>query len=122
MRHYGAERLADDGSVARLAERHAGWCRGQVESVHRQLAGQEEVDGVRRLDELWPNLRAAVDWACAADDADLACSLVEPIVGEVLLRSRQEIGTGPSGSSPWPHPNGPTWWSSGWSGRPTGTP
>ena len=40
------------------------------------LAGPAEIEGVARLDELWPNLRAAVDWACATDDRRLARALV----------------------------------------------
>jgi predicted ATPase/DNA-binding SARP family transcriptional activator len=92
MRQYGAEMLAHEGSTVRMAERHARWCLGEVETIHRQLAGHDEVAGVRRLAGLWPNLRSAVDAACARGDAGLVVSLVEPIVGEVLLRSNQEIG------------------------------
>ena len=39
-----------------------------------------------------PNLRAAVAWACAAGDPELADALVRPIATELTLRARQEIG------------------------------
>ena len=39
-----------------------------------------------------PNLRAAVDWACATEDRQLARALVGPVAAEVYLRSRSEIG------------------------------
>ena len=47
---------------------------------------------VHRLDELWPNLRTAFEWACASNDRRLAYALVRPIVVEVLRRSRGELG------------------------------
>jgi hypothetical protein len=75
-----------------IAARHAQWCRDQVTHVHELLAGPAEIEGVARLDELWPNLRAAVDWACATDDRRLARALVGPVAAEVYMRSRSEIG------------------------------
>ena len=50
-----------------------------------------EVEGVDRLVELWPNLRAGFDWACATGDRVLANALVRPVVGEVNLRQQTEI-------------------------------
>ena len=92
MRQFGAERLADSGNTDVIAARHAQWCRDEVTHIHELLAGPAEIQGVARLDELWPNLRAAVDWACAADDRRLARALVGPIATEIYMRSRSEIG------------------------------
>ena len=72
--------------------RHASWCLGAVTHIGELLAGPAEIEGVARLDELWPNLRAAVEWACAANQHRLARALAAPIVPEVYLRSRSEIG------------------------------
>ena len=55
------------------------------------LTGPAETEGVARLAELWPNLRAGFDWACATGDRGLADALVRPIVGEVNLRQQTEI-------------------------------
>ena len=55
------------------------------------LVGPAETEGVARLAELWPNLRAGFDWACATGDRELADALVRPIVGEVNLRQQTEI-------------------------------
>ena len=92
MRQFGAERLADSGHTDVIAARHAQWCRDEVTHIGELLAGSAEIQGVARLDELWPNLRAAVDWACAADDRRLARALVGPIATEIYMRSRSEIG------------------------------
>jgi predicted ATPase len=92
MRQFAAGHLAAAGHTGLVAERHARWCLDRVTRIHRLLAGPAEVEGVARLDELWPNLRAAFDWACAANDRRLAHRLVRPVVAEVALRNRNEIG------------------------------
>jgi len=92
IRQFAAERLTSQDRSALIAERHADWCLHEVTRIGRLLAGQAEVEGVTQLTELWPNLRSAFDWACAADDYALAHALVRPVVTEVVLRSRQEIG------------------------------
>lgn len=92
IRQYAAEQLAATGHSGLAAERHARWCLDRVRQIHRLLASPAEADGVARLNELWPNLRAAVDWACATGDRHLAYALVRPVVAEVAFRSRAEIG------------------------------
>ena len=92
LRQFAAEQLAAHGDQAAVAGRYARWCRDEVAQVGRLLAGHGEVEGVARLAELWPHLRAAVDWACTNGDADLADALVRPIAVEVDLRQRAEIG------------------------------
>jgi tetratricopeptide (TPR) repeat protein len=56
------------------------------------LTGPSEIDGVVRLTDLWAHLRAAVTWACRAAAPELADALVRPVVTELPLRGRQEIG------------------------------
>jgi predicted ATPase/class 3 adenylate cyclase len=92
MRQFGAEHLSESGHTDLMAERHARWCLDRVTQVGQLLAGHAEIEGVARLGELWPNLRAAVDWACATRDRQLAHALVRPIVAEIYLRSQSEIG------------------------------
>ena len=92
MRSFGAERLEATGASATVGARHSEWCRSELAAIRRLQLGAEEIEGVARLDELWPNLRAAVDRALGRGDQRLAVALVRPIVAEVLLRSRQEIG------------------------------
>ena len=120
VRGFAAERLRATGGGPAAARRHARWCAGQVAGVNRMLRGLDEVEGVARLDELWPNLRAAFDWAIQGRDRDLAYALTRPIVTEVVRRGRAEIGdwlerlldlVGPAGEGPMgqgPTGQGPT--------------
>ena len=91
IREFTAEQLATDDDSALIAGRHAQWCLRQVTRIHQLLAGPAEVEGVDRLFELWPNLRAGFDWACATGDRLLANALVRPVVGELNLRQQTEI-------------------------------
>ena len=92
LRLAAAEHLAADADPDAVRRRHASWCRAQVAAVGDLLTGHDEIDGVARLAELWPNLRAAVGWACAVGDRSLAGALVGPLVTEINLRRRAEIG------------------------------
>ncbi|GAA4245204.1 ATP-binding protein [Dactylosporangium darangshiense] len=87
IRQFAAEHLREPAAAD-----HARWCTGEVERIHRRLTGADEVDGVARLGELWPNLRAAVAWALTDGEPGAADALVRPIVTELPLRGRQEIG------------------------------
>jgi predicted ATPase/DNA-binding SARP family transcriptional activator len=91
IREFAAEQLAIDDDAALIATRHTQWCLQQVTDIHRLLVGPAEAEGVARLAELWPNLRAGFDWACTTADRELADALVRPIVGEVNLRQQTEI-------------------------------
>ncbi|WP_214108138.1 ATP-binding protein [Acrocarpospora catenulata] len=92
MRQFAAERLREVGHTDLAAVRHARWCVSEVTHIHRLLTGPSEIEGVARLGDLWANLRAAVTWACTAGDPRLADALVRPVVTELPLRGRQEIG------------------------------
>ena len=78
IREFAAEQLAADDDAALIAGRHAQWCLHQVTDIHRLLVGPAEAEGVARLAELWPNLRAGFDWACTTGDRELADALVRP--------------------------------------------
>ena len=92
IRQFGAEHLSQTGTTDVIAARHAQWCLDEVTNIRELLAGPAEIEGVARLDELWPNLRAAIDWACATEDRRLGRALLGPVAAEVYLRSRSEIG------------------------------
>lgn len=85
-------RLNRNGNTNHAEQRHTKWCLRKVNEIGTELAGWDEIAGVSRLDELWPELRATVQRALADGDRDLVRSLVRPILGEIVLRSRHEIG------------------------------
>jgi predicted ATPase/DNA-binding SARP family transcriptional activator len=92
MREFAAEQLRERGHADLAAGLHARWCGREVAHIHHLLTGPSEIEGVARLEDLWANLRAAVTWAGTVPDPRLADALVRPIVTELPLRGRQEIG------------------------------
>ena len=86
MRQFGAEHLDDAGNSDLIAKRHAEFVLAEVNHLSELLGGHAEIEGVSRLTELWPNLRAAVDWACTTGDLTLATALVRPIAVQGFLR------------------------------------
>src|SRR6478609_7233425 len=91
IREFTAEQLTLCDDSVLVAGRHAQWCLHEVTRIHQLLVSPAEAEGVGRLGELWPNLRAGFDWACATGDRELADALVRPVVGEVNLRQQTEI-------------------------------
>ena len=91
IREFGIARLDESGREREAQDRHTRWCLSQLEEIGGALAGWNEIEGVARLDELWPELRSAVDRALARHDRELVQRLVRPILGEIVLRSRYEI-------------------------------
>ena len=92
IRQYAAETLTESRETEEAQRRHTDWCMGEVRRIHRLLTGPEEVAGVEWLETLWPELRTAVERSLPSGQLREVVDLVEPIAGEVLLRSRQEIG------------------------------
>ena len=64
-RLFAAEHLRARGDADEFASRHAQWCGRRVEAVQQMLAtaGGNDREGETRLEELWPNIAAAFDWA-----------------------------------------------------------
>ena len=93
IRQYAAETLARSGEAEKAQRRHADWCMREIRQVHQLLTGPQEVAGVDRLETLWPELRTAVERALVSGQLRQVVDLIEPVAGEVLLRSRHEIGT-----------------------------
>lgn len=92
IRQYAGEALARSGEAEKAQRRHADWCIREIRQVHQLLTGPQEVAGVDRLETLWPEVRTAVERALLSGQLREVVDLVEPTAGEVLLRSRQEIG------------------------------
>lgn len=92
IRQFAAEHLTAGPAAAPAQAAHTRYVRERVTSLHDQLTGPAEVQGVARLDELWPNLRVAVDRAFARGDYRLAHDLFRPVATEITRRHRHEIG------------------------------
>ena len=92
IRQFARERLDDTGNAELVAERHARWCWCEVTGVRDLLSGWGEIEGVARLTQLWPNLRAAFEWACATGRLALATDLLTAVLPEIVMRSNNEVG------------------------------
>ena len=86
MRQFAAEHLSEAGASDRMATRHAAFVHGEVERLGGLLVSNNEVEGAARLAELWPNVRAAVEWALTVEDHDLAAALLRPIALQMFVR------------------------------------
>lgn len=86
MRQFGAEQLSELEDPAGLASRHASWVTGEVEQLGVLLFSNQELEGAALLAELWPNVRAAVDWGFVVEDRDLVTTLLRPIVLQAFVR------------------------------------
>ncbi|MGQ0632705.1 MAG: ATP-binding protein [Sporichthyaceae bacterium] len=73
LRHYGAERLAQDGELEQTASRHASHFRTVAERADVALRGGGQRDALRLLRQEHANVRTALTWLAAqegrADDA-----------------------------------------------------
>jgi predicted ATPase/DNA-binding SARP family transcriptional activator len=102
VREYAAERLAED-AAPKL--RHARYFTALAEAAEQGLSGRDQGEWLGRLDAEHDNLRAALDWLAAGDDAAgelrLAVALgrfwyVRGHVGEGLARLRHAFERAPA--------------------------
>ncbi|HEU5434620.1 MAG TPA: hypothetical protein VFU81_23300, partial [Thermomicrobiales bacterium] len=69
IRGYGLERLEASGEAEIIRRRHASYYRALVEALAPRVKRPELVGGLDRLALELGNLRAAVTWAVAHDEA-----------------------------------------------------
>jgi tetratricopeptide (TPR) repeat protein len=79
MRAYAADRLAEAGEADRLARAHAECFARFAERAGPELRGPGQLDWMRRLEADHDNLRAALRWAVAVGDGELALRLAAPL-------------------------------------------
>ncbi len=86
MRQFGAEELAAAGDTDAMAARHADFVAAEIVEISELLGGRDEIVGAARLDELWPNVRAAFEWSVAQGDLELAVAIVGPLAPQSFVR------------------------------------
>ena len=69
MRQYATERLAESGETYRLRQRHAGFFLALAEQAEPKLFGPEQDAWFARLEAEHSNLRIALEWLAAQEDA-----------------------------------------------------
>jgi predicted ATPase len=76
---YGRERLAESKDVATCRDRHARWFLDLATNARAGLRGRTGVAWRARIDADFDNLRAALDWFAANNDAAGALALVDGV-------------------------------------------
>jgi predicted ATPase/DNA-binding XRE family transcriptional regulator len=72
VREYGLEELALSGDEGIMRDAHSAWLLRIVEQAGRELVGPDQPAWLRRLDDELGNLRAALAWSLAREDAETA--------------------------------------------------
>jgi predicted ATPase/DNA-binding SARP family transcriptional activator len=109
VRAYAADRLAEAGETEQLARAHAEYFARFAERTEPELRGPGQLDWMRRLEADHDNLRAALRWAVAAGDGELALRLAAPLSWFWYLRGDRHdaaewlpaaLAAGPTVTSP----------------------
>lgn len=91
IRAFALERAAVERELDELRDLHARHYAAVLDGLRPALRGPEEAAAVARLDEVWPELRAAVGWALRAGCPELAVRLVAGLGFEAVFRERGEV-------------------------------
>ncbi len=76
IREFALERLAETPDAGDIARRHAAAFLALAERAQPELTGPRQKGWLDRLEREHDNLRAALDWAIAGDEAETAMGLV----------------------------------------------
>ncbi|MGE4163958.1 MAG: BTAD domain-containing putative transcriptional regulator [Vicinamibacterales bacterium] len=91
VRAFAAAEAEASGELASLRRHHAERIADVLDELRPALRGPDEPVAVARLDELWAEVRTAVDTALTARDAQLAVRLLAGLGFEAVFRERGEL-------------------------------
>ena len=92
IRHFGRDRLADEGEVEATQLRHLAWVRDLCEAAEPPLA-RGDLATLNRLDDQIDDIRVGLAWACPDPErASAAVAIVGALGMYWLLRSRYREG------------------------------
>jgi predicted ATPase/DNA-binding CsgD family transcriptional regulator len=92
VREFGLEQLATSGEWNQAHRRLAEWCQTLAETSYYSLLGPQHRQWLTRLDEEHNNMRAALGWALATGEAEIAQRLVFPLSTFWYVRGHQSEG------------------------------
>jgi predicted ATPase/DNA-binding SARP family transcriptional activator len=90
VRAYGRDALGGS-ALEELGHRHAGWIAARCDHVADRLWEDDEIGLVRSLTDVLDEVRAAVSWALAADDADVGLRIAAGLHGPMTLGVRTDM-------------------------------
>jgi predicted ATPase/class 3 adenylate cyclase len=86
VRQYAEERLIASGNAEAARERHARYFLGFARDAGKGLWSTDEITWAQRVEAELDNLRAAVSWAVAAGETDLAMRIAAALVTQAVER------------------------------------
>ena len=92
IRQYAEEKLAETDDGADTRRRHAQYYRNLTQQLCEAMCGPSEPEAHRALTTELPNVRAAVEWATATGETDVAMSTVASFVRPFIALGTAEAG------------------------------
>lgn len=86
MRQFGLDQLAATANTEATANRHVEFVATEVQRISELLHSRSELAGAAQLEELWPNVRAAFEWAIDREDLTHATLIVASLAPQAFLR------------------------------------
>ena len=90
LRAYGRERLAEQGELGALNDRHLAWVNSFVRSAAPLLEGPEQEGGLDRVATEINDIRAALGWALAGDGAPVGLGCAATLYRYWYIRGVRE--------------------------------
>ncbi|GLY97236.1 hypothetical protein Acsp02_44900 [Actinoplanes sp. NBRC 103695] len=108
LRAYGSERLAEEGELATIRNRHASIMAGMADELGRHYQGDRRGRTVDQLGSMMDEFRAAMAWSVADDDAETAMRIAAALAIYWHITGQYAVGrrwlehalNGPGPSSP----------------------
>ncbi len=92
LRAYAAELLEQAGEFDTARQRHTRYLAGRKDELVALCEGAAEGEASRAVDELWPDLRVALQWAVVNRRPGDAFALVNGLGSHAMLREKPEVG------------------------------
>ena len=75
VHEYAGERLEESGEAEEVQRAHAGYYLALAETAERELKGQDQLHGMRRLEAAHEDMRAALGWALQQEETEMVLRL-----------------------------------------------
>ncbi|WAM19004.1 protein kinase domain-containing protein [Rhodococcus sp. JS3073] len=79
LRAYGREKAQENGDYHALRRRHRDWFRQLARRAEDEFISPRQLEWIARFDSEQPNLRDAMDFCLADDDADAGLQIATPL-------------------------------------------
>jgi predicted ATPase len=92
LRAYGSERLAEEGELATVRDRHASIMADLADELGRHYQSDRPERTVGQLDSMMDEFRAAIVWSVAQDDAETAMRITAALAIHLHITGQYPVG------------------------------